>query len=689
MDWPTWRDGVFSLRTFCAAMLAAWISLRINLSSPGTAVLTVYIVSQPLTGMMLSKSVYRVFGTLAGGLATLLFVGLFAQERELFVLAAALWFGTCIYISVLLRDAPMAYVPMLAGYTAAIIGFPVITAPEMVFDNTVTRCTEILLGIGCAGLLSAVILPRPVGPILQERIEAALAATAKWSVDILRGQGEEEPGQADRARLIADVVALETLRSHAVFDTRAIRLANDVIRQLQGRLFMFLALLVSIQDRAFLLRRQDPALWQRIAPAFEAVAQIMDRSLGSAQPKDDDSIAAARALIGSLQPDPAAVQASGPVMVARILLDRLQDLLSLRRDCLDLQVHIAAGTRPRNMGPAPSISRHRDQGVAIIAGVTAFATLAIGCAFWIATGWSNGASAATMIVIACGFFSAVDEPAVAATGFLKMTVVAVVLSLIYVTLVLPQIDGFAMLAAALALYLVPAGMLVSAPRVGLAAVPLVVNFVFLLSLSARPSLDFAAYVNNSLAVVTGIGIAVALFRLLRPLGTQWAARRLVTGIKDDLARLAAGASPQPDAFASRMFDRINGLFLRLNHAAPGDRPILQGSLASLRIGHNILLLRQLDGRLPPPAGRAADAALAAVARHFSRDWSRPGASGRDAVAALGRAEAALQAQPAEADVVAAQISVAAIRIALTQHAGFFALPEPDAPPLTQDQVAPT
>lgn len=689
MDWPTWRDGVFSLRTFCAAMLAAWISLRLNLSSPGTAVLTVYIVSQPLTGMMLSKSVYRVLGTFAGGLATLLFIGLFAQARELFVLAAALWFGICITISVLLRDAPAAYAPMLAGYTAAIIGFPVITAPTTVFDTTVTRCTEILIGIGCAGLLSAIILPRPVGPILQDRIEAVLAATAKWSVDILRGRGEEAPGQADRARMIADTVALETLRSHAVFDTRAIRLVNDVIRQLQGRLFMFLAVLVSVQDRAWLLRRQDPARWRAIAPAFEAVARIMDRALGPAQPKDEESIAEARRLIDSLQPRAEEVREGGPAMIVRILLDRLQDLLSLRSECLELRDHIATGTRPRRMGPAPSIRRHRDQGVAVIAGVTAFLTLAIGCAFWIETGWSNGASAATMIVIACGFFSAADEPAVAALGFLKMTAVAVVLSLIYVTLVLPRLDGFFMLAAALALYLIPAGMLISAPRVGLAAVPLVVNFLFLLSLGSAPSLDFAAYVNNALAVLVGIAIAVALFRLLRPLGTQWAARRLVTGIMDDLASLAAGASPQPDEFASRMFDRINGLFLRLDQASPGDRPILQGSLASLRIGHNTLLLRRLDGRLPAPAGEAVTAALAAVARHFARAWRRPGNSGRDAMAALVRAEAALRALEPEADIVAALISVSAIRIALEHHSDFFALPQPDGPPLIQDLIVPT
>jgi len=691
MAWPTWRDAVFSLRTFGAAMLAAWVSLRLDLPSPGTAMMTVYIVSQPLTGMMLSKSLYRVLGTLAGGLATVLFIDLFAQARELFVLAAALWFGLCIYITVLLRDAPAAYAPMLAGYTAAIIGFPVIAAPETVFDTAVNRCAEIVIGIGCAGLLGAAVLPRPVGPVLLERIEAALETTAKRAADILRGAdvAEPEPGRTGWDRLIADTMALEILRSHAVFDARAIRLANDVVRQIQGRLFTFLSVLVSVQDRAWLLRRRDPMRWRAIAPAFAAVAQLMDRPLGATPPKDEQSIGEIRRLIESLRPDPEELRRSEPALIARILLDRLGDLLSLRDDCLELHNHLIARTRPRGVGPAPSIGRHRDQAAATIASVTAFATLVIGCAFWIATGWSNGASAATMIVISWAMFSAADDPALVARNFLRMTAVAVVLSLIYVTLLLPRLDGFAMLAAALALYLVPAGMLMPVPGVGSAVTPMTINFLFLLSLGKVPSLDLATYLNNAIAVLAGIVTAVALLRLVWPFGTQWATRRLVIGIVADLGRLASGAPSEPDAFASRMFDRINGLFLRLDQTSPGNRAILRGSLASLRIGHNILALRRIVGRLPPPADQAMKAALAALARHFARSWRRRESSSPDVIAELFEAEAALRALEPGSDVLAALTSVAAIRITLAHHSQFFSLPQSGRPSFLHDVLAPT
>ena len=81
----TWHEAVFSLKTFAAAMLAVWIALSLDLPQPVWAMLTVYVVSQPLAGMVLSKSVFRVVGTVVGAAAALLLVDLFADAREPFL----------------------------------------------------------------------------------------------------------------------------------------------------------------------------------------------------------------------------------------------------------------------------------------------------------------------------------------------------------------------------------------------------------------------------------------------------------------------------------------------------------------------------------------------------------------------------------------------------------------------------
>ena len=108
---------------------------------------------------------------------------------------------------------------MLSGYTAAIIGVPAALAPLTAFDLAWARCLEITLGIGCATLASQIVFPRTVGNVLQATIDAAWSDARQWTVDVLREQADAANGLTDRRKLVADIVRLETLRAHAVFDT--------------------------------------------------------------------------------------------------------------------------------------------------------------------------------------------------------------------------------------------------------------------------------------------------------------------------------------------------------------------------------------------------------------------------------------------------------------------------------------
>ncbi|MFX5464861.1 FUSC family protein, partial [Acinetobacter baumannii] len=68
------RDALFSLKCLVAAMLAYYIALRIGLPRPSWAVLTAYIVSQPLAGAVLSKALFRVLGTILGAATAVILV---------------------------------------------------------------------------------------------------------------------------------------------------------------------------------------------------------------------------------------------------------------------------------------------------------------------------------------------------------------------------------------------------------------------------------------------------------------------------------------------------------------------------------------------------------------------------------------------------------------------------------------
>src|ERR1700728_3966428 len=138
IQWPGAGEWLFSVKTFIAAMLAIYIALAIGLDRPYWAMATAYIVSQPLTGAMRSKALYRFIGTIIGGVAAVAMVPSLVNAPVLLSLAMAGWVGLCLYLSLLDRS-PRAYMFMLAGYTAAIIGFPSVADPATTFQTALTR----------------------------------------------------------------------------------------------------------------------------------------------------------------------------------------------------------------------------------------------------------------------------------------------------------------------------------------------------------------------------------------------------------------------------------------------------------------------------------------------------------------------------------------------------------------------
>src|SRR5215469_11673220 len=97
-DWfpVRWRQPMaFAVRTWLASVLALFIAFFIQLDEPFWAGLAVWIVAQRIPGMTLSKSFYRILGTVIGTTMGVVLIALFSQTPELFILALALWIGVC------------------------------------------------------------------------------------------------------------------------------------------------------------------------------------------------------------------------------------------------------------------------------------------------------------------------------------------------------------------------------------------------------------------------------------------------------------------------------------------------------------------------------------------------------------------------------------------------------------------
>src|SRR5258708_7751145 len=168
-DWlikkPGWFDDettvavTFAIKTFVAGLLALYVAFWLGLDEPRWALLTVYIVSQPESGLVLAKSFHRALGTAAGLLFSTLLLFTFAQYGELFVPSLALWIGICNFAARAARNF-MSYGFLLAGYTPAIVGIPPPLDPSQAYTLIASHGTEVAIGLTFAALASRLLFPR-------------------------------------------------------------------------------------------------------------------------------------------------------------------------------------------------------------------------------------------------------------------------------------------------------------------------------------------------------------------------------------------------------------------------------------------------------------------------------------------------------------------------------------------------
>lgn len=599
---------LFSANSFAAAMLALYIGFAMGLPRPYWAMTTAYIVSQPLAGAVRSKAVYRVLGTVLGAMAAVTLVPNLVNAPWLLSLALALWVGGCLTVSLLDRT-PRSYVLMLAGYTAAIIGFPSVGQPDAIFDVAVSRVIEIGLGILCATLVHSLIFPRPVGTVLRYRLKTWLGEADHWALDVLRG---EDAGD-DRRRLAAAASEIQMLATHLPFDTSRLRETTGVVRALHERMLLLIPLLSGVADRMEALSEVRD---NRVRAALNAVVAWIEAGAPRDQALDLierlETLAAHRrgAAWSNLLIESLLVRLSDTVRAlgeAHALMTRLSD------PDAPLSPELDAAARGKGMRPM-----HADLPLAVLSGGAAAIAILLSCAAWILAGWGDGAAAPVMAAVFCCFFAAMDDPVPAIKNFGLYSLVSLPLAAAYMFAILPAIDGFPMLVAAMAPPLLLLGLYIPNPATMGSALAVLMGFCNALALQETFSADFAGFLNGNLGQFVGLLFAIMVTAGLRSMGVDAGARRLLVRTWKGLARLSrARQAPEPAAFAAILVDRLGMLTPKLAQTGRGQDFVGVDALRDLRVGMNLVAVQTARPDLPPEGKVQLDAALDAVGDHFA------------------------------------------------------------------------
>jgi len=616
------RAWLFVFKTLLALYLAAWLAMWLRLEQPATAMITVGIVMHPHTGMVQAKGFYRAIGTLCGSTFGLVLLCVFPQQRVLFLLCLSLWVALCAGGATLYRNF-MAYGFVLAGYTAAIVSLPAVGNPLGVFDSALMRVSEVMLGIVVAGVVSDLVFPDRLRLVLRQSAREHFA----HFIDFVRGSTgggipREEMEQA-HLRFVRAAVQLENLRASVIFEDPEVRARSTRMRLLNQH---NMAAATSFQSLHHLINRLQREGRHAEVAALIALYHPIGAALTTA-PEDlhDPAVLTPRLrdcaqrlpaleaeLRAGLAPGRPQLAFETGATVLRRFLDELCGYAELE---LALRAHVQRGGVER-----VHFQRGNDASGAAVAVLRTFLTMTALSAFWIASGWTFGASAMLLATIFSGLFAATPNPLASAFTMLLGYVFGMLGGIVTAFWLLPGSDGFVMLIAATLPLLIIGPWLNAHPEFGSLGGGYAIGIVYILALKNPMVYDPALALNEAIAQLAGVALAAVSFVFVpRVTGSGWQRRRQFRRLREQVVQ---AASAPLDGLSWRFESVSRDLFHQaIVHTRPGSRQsreLLAWALAVHESGRALIELRQQLHASPVQTDvrAAVDRAIAAVAQLY-------------------------------------------------------------------------
>ena len=601
-----------------------------------------------------------MIGTVIGAAAIVILSACFPQDGVAFLIGLAVWGAACGFAATILRNFA-AYAAALAGFTAAIIAsneLGVDSGPSaQVFMLAITRATEIMIGIVCAGVVLA-------GTDLGDARRRLAAQFAAVSTDISGGlsaafalPGPDQPkSRAMRRDLIRRTIALDPMIDVAIGEASDLRYRWSTLQTAVGGLFtaLFAWRTVALHLEALPIDEgsREAAIVRGSLPPELDPGQTHDLPadwIAAPARLRQACSAAARALIALPVVTPSAALLADSAAEAMLGLARALNGLALLSD--PAQANVAGRAVWRLSVP--------DWLPAIINGARVFATIGFVSLFWVITAWPSGAQAITFAAIVSIVMSPqADQAYPAAMSFLIGASIAAALAALFRFAVLPHIQTFAGLSLVLGVALIPLSCFLVLSRRPMLFMAATANFMPLLAPTNEMTYDAQQFYDYALAIVAGIGAAALAMRLLPPLMPATRSRRLLDLTLRDLRSLArARWTPTREDWERRIYSRLLAL---PEQADPLQRAQLA---AALSVGTHVIRLRGIAGRFGLSA--SLDAALDALAQ------------GRSAMATrhLAQLDNGFAARPSEASrgqlLLRARAAILAMSEAMTEFAPFF------------------
>ncbi|OTG64583.1 fusaric acid resistance protein [Acinetobacter sp. ANC 3903] len=526
---PSKMDWIFATKTFLAGMLALYVAFALNLAYPIWAIGTVFVIANPFSGMTSSKSVYRALGTLLGAVVSVLVTPLLINTPWLFTLFLAAWVGGCLYISMLDRT-PRSYVFMLAGYTTVIISYNIIYNIDTasMFDMAVGRFLEIMVGVVCSAIVTTTIFPLHIGPAVASKVSKTFKDTKDLFDQILLNPSKLENYSSVLSQIARDIAEIHVMAVHLAYEKSTLQGMTKPLQEMLHQLSMLVANLVAMAERVKQLDVIDSQYRAQLQAIHDHSAAFL---------KDDQDIQeqTLNLLPDNFEQDFADLMAAAPaeqqVILASLKMDIRHFIQNIRAIKLIWQrIQQGDASLPESVTPLTTTypNLHRDHGVAVRGGISAFMVVIIATGFWILSGWKAGFMMAEMAAISACILTAMDNPVPALKMFVRGNIYAGVLVFIYAYGIFPHVSSFWELALVLAPFVIYCLMMFPHPPLTGIALPALMGTIMGLNLQNSYTLDQVFFFDATIGSVLGPIISIYIIHLVRAMSPEITVQRILS-----------------------------------------------------------------------------------------------------------------------------------------------------------------
>lgn len=534
---------MFCLRTWFAVWLALATAFWLQISSPGSAAVTVMILAQPLRGQMLSKALYRLAGTFVGAFVALVLTSCFSQDRALLLGGVALWLTLCCIMGTLERDF-RAYAAMLAGYTVALIAIGCIDTPETAYTVTVNRVSAIVIGIAATAAVNDVFGSPTAWAKLTHGLDAVTRMVGRIARDAVAGRSV--PDAAALAGIAGQIMALTSQVSFARTE-----IADGHLRMIGARSAMVALLEMLNCSRAVAMALEHGLISDDVVNRVRSAFGRGEATVSTRMAMED-----LEQLARETHLDAAGNQTRLSLEEAWFL-ERVMALLSYWRWAEDGVDCVHNGGHAHTQAPELKIVTHQDVVLALLNGLRVLIGFSLTAGLCILSGLPQSYAALSQTAIVLTLAATTYDVRAFGMGALIGMPLAIATAAVLNFGILPHGSDMPFFALMVLPVIFAGCLLLLNPKTSAIGFNAGVFFFVILGVANEQSYDLKAFIDrDEQYLFAGVLIFITL-TLLMPPSARTRRFRVATAIGHDLHRQFEGHGEQAgSALISRHYDRL-------------------------------------------------------------------------------------------------------------------------------------